>query len=122
MTRNPLARANQLKPNEYPISRPTNNHNYSPYYRYPMVFTKAPGFCALVEHEIKLLPSLVERRLKGPDGKGGVRLAIDYRHIKFKYRPGKHNLVADFLSRMWLVGDRRIWARKRRVLLLKKSC
>src|SRR6218665_867284 len=106
-----------------------------------MIFTKAPGFCAPVEHEIKLLPSFVPRRLKayripellkpeadrqikeilgldiieastrevaspmvcvmkGPDGKGGVRLAIDYRHIKFKYRPGKHNLVADFLSRM----------------------
>src|SRR6218665_612864 len=106
-----------------------------------MVFTKAPGFCALVEHEIKLLPSFVPRRLKayripkllkpevdrqikemleldiiepstseiaspigcvmkGPDGKGGVGLAVDYRHIKFKYRQGKHNLVADFLSRM----------------------
>jgi len=109
--------------------------------RYPMVFTKTPGFCALVEHEMELLPSFVPRRLKayripellkpevdrqikkmlgldiiepstsevaspivcvlkGPDGKGGVRLAIDHRHIKFKYRPGKHNLVADFLSRM----------------------
>src|SRR6218665_2204396 len=109
--------------------------------RYPMVFIETPGFYALVEHEIELLPSFVPRRLKayripellkpevdrqikemlgldiiepstsevasptvcvmkGPDGKGGVRLAIDYRHIKFKYRPGKHNLVADFLSRM----------------------
>src|SRR6218665_3945763 len=90
--------------------------------KYAAVFSDKPGLCLAAEHEIKLLPGFVPKRLrayripellkpevhrqirqlldqgiiepsesemaspivcvmKGPDGKGGVRLAIDYRHV-----------------------------------------
>jgi hypothetical protein len=36
---------------------------------------------------------------KGPSGKEGVRLAIDYRFVNFKYITGRDHVVPDYLSR-----------------------